>query len=297
VRAPLQAKELDSDCLSCDKPIFMKLLATVDTVKVHLVKGPPEMNEYESNSAEVTSTASSTPRRKWLRSKKSRWVASALVVAGLFGVTVGVAASNSGTPPASSAPGTPYKAGLGAGNGTSNARTAPGAGGTVGTIDTVSPSSFTLTTSTGQEVTVDDPSTTMYGSGTGSTASSVVRTGNDVLVLGTVDSTTIAATEVATQTTTADVSTAASVIPFDRGKPSTGKEVGTNPTDWSAGQGTLVSGARANEGTEAALAAYPGGIVDRVVKLSDGDYNVHFISVNWPHHVFLNASFQVIGAE
>jgi hypothetical protein len=167
----------------------------------------------------------------------------------------------------------------------------------VGTIDTVSPSSFTLTTSTGQEVTVDDPSTTMYGSGMGSTASSVVRTGNDVLVLGTVDSTTIAATEVATQTTTADVSTAASVIPFDRGKPSTGKEVGTIPTDWSAGQGTLVSGATANEGTEAALAAYPGGIVDRVVKLSDGDYNVHFIGVNWPHHVFLNASFQVIGAE
>jgi hypothetical protein len=125
------------------------------------------MNEYESNSTEVTSTASSTPRRKWLRSKKSRWVASALVVAGLFGVTVGVAASNSGTPPASSAPGTPYKAGLGAGNGTSNARTAPAAGGTVGTIDTVSPSSFTLTTSTGQEVTVDDASTTMYGSGTG----------------------------------------------------------------------------------------------------------------------------------
>jgi hypothetical protein len=99
------------------------------------------------------------------------------------------------------------------------------------------------------------------------------------------------------QTTTNGVSTALSVIPFDRGKPSTEKEVGTIPTDWSAGQGTLVSGAAANEGAEAALAAYPGGIVDRVVKLSNGDYNVHFIGVNWPHHVFLNASFQVIGAE
>jgi hypothetical protein len=48
--------------------------------------------------------------------------------------------------------------------------------------------------------------------------------------------------------------------------------------------------------TEAALAAYPGGIVDRVVKLSNGEYNVHYIGVNWPHHVFVNQSFKVVGA-
>lgn len=133
----------------------------------------------------------------------------------------------------------------------------------MGTVDTVSTSGFTLTTSTGQKVTVDDASTTKYENGTSSTASSVVRTGNDVLVLGTVDSTTTTATEVAMQTTTNGVSTALSVIPFDRGKPSTEKEVGTIPTDWSAGQGTLVSGAAANEGAEAALAAYAESVTRR----------------------------------
>jgi hypothetical protein len=45
------------------------------------------------------------------------------------------------------------------------------------------------------------------------------------------------------------------------------------------------------------LAAYPGGVVDRVVKLSNGEYEVHYIGVNWPHHVFVNQDFNVIGAE
>ena len=63
------------------------------------------------------------------------------------------------------------------------------------------------------------------------------------------------------------------------------------------GSGTITSGAAANKATEAALAAYPGGIVDRVVKLSNGDYNVHYIGVNWPHHIFVDQDFNVIGAE
>ena len=58
-----------------------------------------------------------------------------------------------------------------------------------------------------------------------------------------------------------------------------------------------MSGTAADEATEAALAAYPGGVVDRVVLLSNGEYNVHYIGVNWPHHVFVNASFEVVGAE
>jgi hypothetical protein len=33
------------------------------------------------------------------------------------------------------------------------------------------------------------------------------------------------------------------------------------------------------------------------VKLSDGEYNVHYIGVDWPHHVFVSASFKVVGAE
>ena len=92
-------------------------------------------------------------------------------------------------------------------------------------------------------------------------------------------------------------SSASSVIPFNQGTPSAEKKVGTIPASWSAGQGALVSGSAANKATVAALAAYSGGIVDRVVLLSDGDYNVHFIGLNWPHHVFLNSSFKVIGAQ
>jgi hypothetical protein len=64
---------------------------------------------------------------------------------------------------------------------------------------------------------------------------------------------------------------------------------------WSSRPATIISGTAANRATE--LAAYPGGVVDRVVKLSSGDYNVRYIGVNWPHHVFLNQDFTVIGAE
>ena len=39
------------------------------------------------------------------------------------------------------------------------------------------------------------------------------------------------------------------------------------------------------------------GMVDRVVLLSSGDYEVHMIAVNWPHHVFVNTQFQVVGAD
>jgi hypothetical protein len=92
-------------------------------------------------------------------------------------------------------------------------------------------------------------------------------------------------------------STSSAVVPFQRGAPTTSKQVGQIPANWSQGQGTIISGTAANEATEAALSAYPGGVVDRVVQLSDGDYNVHYIGVNWPHHVFLNQDFKVIGAE
>ena len=47
----------------------------------------------------------------------------------------------------------------------------------------------------------------------------------------------------------------------------------------------------------ASLAAYPGGVVDRVVKLSNGEYEVHNIGVNWPHHIFVSQSFKVVGAN
>jgi hypothetical protein len=33
------------------------------------------------------------------------------------------------------------------------------------------------------------------------------------------------------------------------------------------------------------------------VQLSNGDYEVHYIGVNWPHHVLVNQDFKVIGAD
>jgi hypothetical protein len=47
----------------------------------------------------------------------------------------------------------------------------------------------------------------------------------------------------------------------------------------------------------AAAIAIGGGAVDRVVKLSNGEYEVHNIGVNWPHHIFVNQTFDVVGAD
>jgi hypothetical protein len=87
------------------------------------------------------------------------------------------------------------------------------------------------------------------------------------------------------------------VVPFQRGAPTTSKQVGQIPANYSQGSGTIVSGTAANKATEAALVAYPGGVVDRVVQLSNGEYEVHNIGVNWPHHVFVNQDFKVVGAN
>jgi hypothetical protein len=31
--------------------------------------------------------------------------------------------------------------------------------------------------------------------------------------------------------------------------------------------------------------------------LSNGEYEVHNIGVSWPHHIFVNQSFKVVGAN
>jgi hypothetical protein len=118
-------------------------------------------------------------------------------------------------------------------------------------------------------------------------------------VLGTTTGTTITATQVTVQPAGSGsaASTAASVVPFQRGAPTTAKQAGQIPANYTEGQGTIVSGTAAGKATGAALAAYPGGVVDRVVKLSNGEYEVHNIGVNWPHHVFVSQDFKVVGAD
>src|SRR5690348_6894196 len=66
----------------------------------------------------------------------------------------------------------------------------------------------------------------------------------------------------------------AKVIPFQRGVQGSSKVVGLVPASFSPGTGSIVTGTAANKAKAAALAAYPGGTVNRVVLLSDGEYNV-----------------------
>jgi hypothetical protein len=177
-------------------------------------------------------------------------------------------------------------------------RSGPAAGGAVGTVDSVSPSSFAISTPAGVKVTVEKASSTTYLKGTSSTTASAITKGESVLVLGITNGTTITASQVIVQPAGGGGSTTSSgVVPFQRGAPSTSKQVGQIPANYRQGSGTIVSGTAANKATKAALAAYPGGVVDRVVKLSNGEYEVHNIGVNWPHHIFVNQGFKVVGAN
>ena len=95
----------------------------------------------------------------------------------------------------------------------------------------------------------------------------------------------------------AAAATAGKVIPLTRGQPRPAAVVGQVPASFKAGTGKIVTGTAANRAKAAALAAYPGGTVNRVVLLSNGEYNVHITGVNWPHHVFVSNNFKVVGAE
>jgi hypothetical protein len=225
--------------------------------------------------------------------------ATAIVIAGgAYGI-VSASGSNSSAAASTAAAAGPSGRGAFAGGG-SNARSGPAAGGSVGTVAGVSKSGFTLLTSAGQTVTVDEASSTTYLKGTNSASASAVKNGVSVLVLGTTNGTTITAGKVIVQPKAGSGSAASSVtgvVPFQSGAPSASKQVGQIPASYSQGSGTIVGGTTANKATEAALLAYPGGIVDRVVKLTNGEYEVHNIGVNWPHHIFVSQNFKVVGAN
>ena len=215
---------------------------------------------------------------------------------GAYGIVSATARTGSGT--ATTASSTSARSGQRVpGSGGSNARSGPAAGGSIGEVSSVSTSGFGLLTSAGEKVTVKQTSSTKYQQGRNSASASAVTEGKTALVLGTTDSTTITATQVTVQPPNSESSTSSKVIPFKPGAPSTSKQVGQIPANYKQGSGTIVSGTTANNATKAALAAYPGGIVDRVVKLSNGEYEVHNIGANWPHHIFVNQDFKVVGAD
>ncbi len=260
---------------------------------------PPASSSGWPVSATMIGRADRPRVRRSLSNMRRGLIVAAAAMGSVTGLFVGLGTSS----PASAAQSVAASSSSGhlgsSGGQGSNARSGPAAGGSSGKVGNLAESSFTLTTSAGQEVTVDHESSTKYEKGTSSTSKSAITKGEHVLVLGTVSSTTIKATQVLVQTTGggSEPSTAATVVPFQRGAAQTSNQVGQIPASYSQGSGTIVSGTTAHKATEAALAAYPGGIVDRVVKLSNGEYEVHNIGVNWPHHVFVNQDFKVVGAN
>jgi hypothetical protein len=206
----------------------------------------------------------------------SRPIAAGAAALTVAGGAYGIVRASSGTGPAAASTAAPPSG---------NARSGPAAGGAIGAVASVSTSGFTISTSAGQTVTIKSAS-----------AAGAIKKGVRVLVLGTVNGTTITAGQIIVQPKSATASPT-KVVPFQAGAPSASKQVGQIPASYTQGSGTIVGGTPANKATEAALAAYPGGIVDRVVKLSNGEYEVHNIGVNWPHHIFVNRGFKVIGAD
>jgi hypothetical protein len=227
--------------------------------------------------------------RRLLSNRRSRLIMGAALMCAVIGLSAACGTSSAtATSPSAAAPG-----------GAGNARSGPASGGAAGTVASVSTPNFTMSTSTGQKVTVNEASSTTYQIGANSISASAITRGEYVLVLGTTSGTTIAAAQVIVQPTGggSTTSAAAGVIPFQPGAPTTSRQVGQIPANYSQGSGTIVSGTTAYKATEAALAAYPGGVVDRVVQLSDGEYEVHYIGVNWPHHIFVTENFKVVGAN
>jgi hypothetical protein len=282
----------------------------------HAMSGPPAAgNPGAAPSAPPASSAdppasATAEQGRWARLRRllsntrSGWIAAAALMCAVIGLSLSLATtSTASTSAAGHSPAAGGAAGAGAhsaaGGGASNARSGPAEGGASGTVGTVSTSGFTLTTGAGEKVTVKEASSTTYKNGTDSTTASAPTAGADVVVVGTVDATTIAATQVIVEPAGTDgsaASAAAGVVPFRQGAASASKTVGQVPANYTEGEGTIVSGTTADQATKAALAAYPGGVVDRVVRLSNGEYEVHNIGTNWPHHVFVDTSFKVVGA-
>jgi hypothetical protein len=224
--------------------------------------------------------------------RKGAW----FVAAGLTCAVVGLAGAGTASASSFSAAATTAPTATPIGGGPA---APPSDGGATGIVDSKSTSSFTLKTAMGVEVTVNEDSATKYKVGNVPVWAGPVKTGESVLVLGLVNSSTITATQVIVQPQGdggAAAAQSAGVIPFQQGTPSPVKSVGQIPA-YTEGEGTIVSGTTADKATTAAQAVVPGGINDRVVQLSDGEYEVHNISVNWPHHVFVSKDFKVLGWE
>lgn len=248
------------------------------------------------------------PPRRRFSSRKKGWIIGAGVTSAVaVMVGSGVAAASTLSPSASSDSATttaavsttPFPTPTSTAG--SQPRSGPADGGATGIIESTSTSGFTISTWTGADVTVDETSATKIIGG----PKKDVRKGESVLVLGLVDaqstsSTSITAAQVDVQQHGdggAKVGQKDGVEPATPGTPGPTKSVGTIPAGYTQGEGTIVSGAKAYAAVKAAQAVFPGGVVDRVVELANGDYEVHNIAVAWPHHVFVTPNYKVMGAN
>ncbi len=137
--------------------------------------------------------------RQLLGSRVTAWV----VAAALACAVVGLAVALTNTSPTTTAPVTARIPAGGIGPygyfGTGPGRTrvgSPFGAGVIGTVNSVSASKFTMTTSAGQKLTVDEQSSTTYRKGASSASASAVTRGAHVLVLGSRSGLTVKATQV-----------------------------------------------------------------------------------------------------
>src|SRR5580704_4806120 len=140
-------------------------------------------------------------------------VAAIAVGGGAYGIVSATASTGAGAASAATSPSTASQ--FVHGGGGANARSGPAAGGSSGTIESVSKSSFTITTSAGQKVTVKTVSSTTYMKGSSARSASAIARGETVLVFGITSGTTITASHVIVQQTGGGGSTTSSaVVPF-----------------------------------------------------------------------------------
>ena len=116
-------------------------------------------------------------------------IAATAAAIAIGGGSYAIASAASGSTPAGAPPSASSSPASGprTSGGASNARSGPAAGGTEGTVSSVSPSGFTLTTSAGQKVTITEAPATTYHEGTSPASASAIANSEPVLVLGTTE--------------------------------------------------------------------------------------------------------------
>jgi hypothetical protein len=238
---------------------------------------------------------------------KTTLILSSVLALGAISASIAQDATPRPAAPAAAPEGAPRRGPLGGGAGGAQQgeRAPPSLGGTVGTVDSVSATGFAVTTSVGRKATVETSASTIYRKGKSSAAASAVKAGERVMVIGLVKvgmgeengTANIKADKVVVQPIGLDKATNVEAGGGQQGAPPVAKEVGKVPGNYVQGEGTIIVGEEATKAIEAAMTGYTGGMINRVVKLSTGEYEVHNVASRWPHHIFVSKDFKYMGAQ